>query len=78
MHSALSSFVDAYRLHPRNPQAVERIESLTGKLVSMVVASGDQRAMEELAVNIEAIANEDDFLRRASSLREALATLRSQ
>lgn len=78
MQNALNSYVDAYRLHPRNPQAVERIETLVSQLVGAVVAANDPRAVEALASNIEAIANEDDFLRRAGSLRAALATLRSQ
>ncbi len=77
MQNALDSYLDAYRLHPRNPQAVERIESLIAQLVSQVVASKDDRSIKALASNIEAIANEDDFLRRKDSLRAALVTLRN-
>ena len=76
MHSALSSYVRAYQLHPRNPKAVERIETLVSKLVAAGIASKDPRIIDSLAALIADIANEDDFLRRASSLSTALDSLR--
>ena len=77
MQGALDSYVRAYQLHPRNPQAVERIETLVSKLVAAGIASKDPRTIDSIVARIESIANEDDFLRRASSLSAAREALRN-
>jgi serine/threonine protein kinase len=73
--SGLSSYREAYLLHPRNPQALQRIDRLVAQLVERAMASDDVRARQVVLANLEALAAEDDFLRRHASLRDALNAL---
>ena len=73
--SGLSSYREAYLLHPRNPEALQRIDVLVAQLVKRAMASGDARSQQVLLANLEVLAAEDDFLRSHANLRDALNTL---
>ena len=73
--SALDQYVRAYQLHPRNPHAVERIESLFEQLVATGMQGGNQDDLESLKENLDGVLALDDFLGRSASLLAAQARL---
>ncbi len=76
--SALDQYVRAYQLHPRNPRAVERIESLFERLVAISVKDGNPDDLDSLKENLEGVRALDDFLGRSASLLAADKDLRDR
>jgi hypothetical protein len=72
---ALDRYLTAYRLHPRNPQAVGHIESLVATLTERALAGGDARDARVLKDNLDALVATDDFLARRPELVRAMAQL---
>ncbi len=72
---ALDRYLTAYRLHPRNPDAVERIEALMTALADTALASGDARDATVLGDNLSAVMAVDDFLGKRPKLVRALQRL---
>lgn len=60
--SALMMYRQAYELHPRNPGAVERIETLFVALARTAIMNNDEAGLQRLAENLEAVMAIDDFL----------------
>jgi serine/threonine protein kinase len=66
--AALDRYVAAYKLHPRNPDALARIESLVTRLTATAQASRDPRDAEVLRANLDAVMQIDDFLANRAAL----------
>jgi serine/threonine protein kinase len=71
---ALDSYLQAYTLHPRNPDAVERIEKLIGKLVESA-RGADAADVQVLTDNVDNVMRTDDYLRNRKALSAARAAL---
>lgn len=73
---ALDRYTTGYRLHPRNPDAVEHISSLVTTLTDSAIDSSDPRDAAVLMDNLDALMSTDDFLGKRPALvsaRERLA-----
>jgi len=68
---ALDQFVRAYQLHPRNPDAVARIESLFQRVVAIGLRDSDQQDLATLKENLDGVLAIDDFLGHRDALVEA-------
>ncbi|MEQ8861710.1 MAG: serine/threonine-protein kinase [Pseudomonadales bacterium] len=75
LSSALDRYFEAYRVHPRNPQAVEGMTTLIDELVDITESQQLVDDAPTLRANIEALMAEDDFLARNDSLVRANETL---
>ena len=73
--SALDRYVAAYKLHPRDPEAVARIEQLVGRLTEQALASGDARDATVLRTNLESVMATDEFLGKRKRLDAAVQAL---
>ena len=73
--AALDRYVAAYRLHPRNPDALARIEGLVTRLTATATASADPRDIEVLRANLDALMQIDDFLAARPALVSARTAL---
>lgn len=74
---ALDRYLTAYRLHPRNPEAVEHIETLVASLTETALASGDAHDAAVLTDNLTAVMAIDDFLGKRASLVRATERLQA-
>jgi serine/threonine protein kinase len=68
---ALDQFVRAYQLHPRNPDAVARIESLFQRVVAIGLKESDEQDLATLKENLDGVLAIDDFLGHRDALVEA-------
>jgi len=66
---ALSQYRNAYELHPRNPEAVERIVALMEKLRELALASDDPAARTRVLQNLEDLMLTDGFLSTHDQLK---------
>mgnify|MGYP006268173301 CR=1 FL=1 len=73
--AALDRYSEAYDLHPRNPEAVDRIERLIDSLVERARREGSATDREVLAENVRALIEKDEFLSRHTELSTALERL---
>ncbi|MDH3642743.1 MAG: hypothetical protein OES38_11650, partial [Gammaproteobacteria bacterium] len=71
--SALALFRQAYEMHPRNGQVVERLELLFTTLVAKAVAQGERAGLERLEENLNSIMAIDAFLGSRPRLVDARA-----
>jgi len=72
---ALDRYLAAYRLHPRDPDAVARIEGLVGRLMETAHESDDPRDAEVLRANLDAVMQIDEFLASRKRLVDARTAL---
>jgi serine/threonine protein kinase len=68
---ALDLFVRAYHLHPRNPDAIARIESLFERIVSIGLRDSDTQDLVTLNENLEGVLAIDDFIGHRPALIKA-------
>jgi len=73
--SALDRYVAAYKLHPRDPDAVTRIEQLVDRLTDEALKTGDPRDAQVLRTNLESLMATDEFLGKRKRLVVALDAL---
>ena len=76
--SALDLYVRAYQLHPRNPQALERIESLFDRVVALGLKEASPEDLATLKDNLDGVLAIDDFLGHRASLLAADKRLADQ
>jgi serine/threonine protein kinase len=69
--SALALFREAYQLHPRNKQVVERLELLFSNLSDQAAAQSERAGLERLQENLDSVMAIDDFLGNRPSLIKA-------
>jgi hypothetical protein len=67
----LDQFVRAYQLHPRNPDAVARIESLFARVVAVGLEQSDRQDLATLKENLDGVLAIDDFLGHRAALMKA-------
>ena len=60
--AALDLYVQAYRVHPRNPEALERIESLVDRIVDTGLANASAEDLATLKDNLDGVLALDDFV----------------
>jgi serine/threonine protein kinase len=60
--ASLELYVRAYQLHPRNPQAVERIEGLFERVVDVGLKQGDAVDLTTLAAHLDGVLAIDPYL----------------
>ena len=72
--SALQLYLEAYMLHPRNPDAVAHIEGLVGALVEQS-RDADAADVRILAENVDNVMRADEYLRNRKALIAAKAEL---
>jgi serine/threonine protein kinase len=68
---ALDQFVRVYQLHPRNPDAVGRIESLFERVVAIGLEQSDRQDLSTLKENLDGVLAIDDFLGHRAALVKA-------
>ena len=68
MASALDLYVRAYQLHPRNPQALERIESLFERVVEIGLKDGNRDDLATAKENLDGVLSIDDFIGKRPAL----------
>ena len=68
INSSLSLYLQAYQLHPRNQEAVKRLESFFGELTSKTIDAGNSQRIAELYENLDAVMATDDYLGHLPSL----------
>ena len=73
--NALILYRDAYRLHPRNPEVVAKLESLMVHLVDEAVTRGKNDELRRVRENLDELMGTDDFLAKHPTLLEARETL---
>jgi len=73
--NALILYRDAYRLHPRNPEVVAKLESLMVDLVDEAVTRGKNDELRRVRENLDELMGTDDFLAKHPALLEARETL---
>ncbi|HEY6600011.1 MAG TPA: serine/threonine-protein kinase [Pseudomonadales bacterium] len=71
MASALELYKDAYELHPRNPDALERIESLFERVVAIGLKDAGRDDLATLKQNLEGVLAIDGFIAKRPSLLAA-------
>ena len=77
--SALDRYAAAYKLHPRDPNVLARIEGLVERLTKEALATGDPRDAQVLKTNLESVMATDEFLgkrKRLIAAQEALSRSR--
>jgi hypothetical protein len=72
--SALELYLKAYTLHPRNPEAVARIEGLIGSLVEQSHDANEEE-IRVFAENVDNVMRTDAYLRNRKALIAAKASL---
>jgi len=75
--SAFKSLEAAYELHPRNPQAVEKLEAVIARCVEMATLEPDPLVRASLLENLQHLAQRDDFLRQNLVVRDAIEDLQT-
>ncbi|MCZ6640125.1 MAG: serine/threonine-protein kinase [Gammaproteobacteria bacterium] len=76
INSSLSLYLQAYQLHPRNGEAVLRLEAFFEELTDKTIDAGNLLRTEELYENLEAVMATDDFLGHLPSLVKLQARLK--
>ena len=71
MASALELYRNAYELHPRNPQALERIESLFTRVVAIGLKDASRDDLATLKENLDGVLAIDEFIAKRPSLLAA-------
>ena len=69
--SALSVYKEAYQLHPRDPEALKRLEGLLQQLTGDTIERGQARDLKVLDDNLKSVMSIDEFLGNRKALVEA-------
>lgn len=73
--SALQQYKAAYRLHPKNPEAVKALETFFAKLHNQTTQDTQASRLEVLRENLEEVRNLDGYLANRPALRALAETL---
>lgn len=73
--SALQQYKAAYRLHPKNPEAVQALESFFVKLHNLSTQDPQNSRLEVLRENLAEVRNLDGYLANRPALRALAETL---
>jgi serine/threonine protein kinase len=73
--NALILYRDAYRLHPRNPEVVAKLEALMTDLVEEAIKRGRADELRRVGENLRELMAIDDFLAKHPALLEAAQDL---
>jgi serine/threonine protein kinase len=76
--SAISSWQEAYTLHPRNPEATKLLVSGYQSLADRVIANNDHEGLISVRENLQDLMQLDGFLGRHPDLRKIQQELESQ
>ena len=68
--SALELYKEAYQTHPRNSEAVSRLDDLFENLTASALERGDARDLAVLRDNLDSIMGIDEFLGNRKTLSE--------
>ncbi len=73
--SALDQFVRAYQVHPRDPEAVKRIEALFEAMLAATAVGVQREDLITLKENLDSVLGLDEFMGRRPELTAASALL---